>query len=513
MIFEKFKKTKLVCAMSLVTFLSACGTTKQLTNEELNARVTKTQQNFFKDQPDFKANQKITLGESMARALLYNLDERIKQMEIAVESGQLDIERVNLLPELMVKAGYSRRNNDSASFSRNLATGTTGDSYNSSNKDVKAANMDFSWDILDLAVGIARVEIQKNKIQVTKIKKQQAIERIIRDVRYSYWRAIASKEVVKGIVGLNSKIDHQLFKIDKSLKYVGSQEALQLLKNKRSLLRTQKEVAELDRNANNTIQELNTLINIKPGIPFKVVKPKSTSLHSVNVNEVSAEKLERFMFEHSHDLHLTDYNVLITSKEAKKDLLALMPSLKPTLSAHYSNNSFLVNSTYQTWAINFAFDLFKLVKYPSVKRLGKSKILTSNSNRLAVMMNMLASLHVSIDKYNNLLSSYKFAYKLSNTHRKLALSKKREASVGIAASVDLISAQMKALKSHYSSALMFADLQDAKSNLYKTLGLFPMNKSVSSHNLSELGAELTTRDAKMQDPKAVLKRIIANQKL
>ena len=66
----------------------------------------------------------LTLEEAMARALKYNLDRRARMMEEALALGQFDVSKYDMLPKLVANAGYSWRNNDKISLSRNSEDGT-----------------------------------------------------------------------------------------------------------------------------------------------------------------------------------------------------------------------------------------------------------------------------------------------------------------------------------------------------------------------------------------------------
>src|SRR6185437_1090717 len=66
----------------------------------------------------------VSLSEAMARAIKYNLDNRLKLMEEAVARRQLDLASYDLLPRLTIAAGYTDRNNVLASSSENVFTDT-----------------------------------------------------------------------------------------------------------------------------------------------------------------------------------------------------------------------------------------------------------------------------------------------------------------------------------------------------------------------------------------------------
>ena len=61
----------------------------------------------------------LTLDEALARALKYNLDHRAKMMDEALAFKQLDVSHYDMLPRLLAQAGYSDRDNDKITLSRN----------------------------------------------------------------------------------------------------------------------------------------------------------------------------------------------------------------------------------------------------------------------------------------------------------------------------------------------------------------------------------------------------------
>src|SRR5690606_29006486 len=99
------------------------------------------------------ASAPVTLEEAMARALKYNLDNRLKMMEQALAHHQLDIANFNLLPQLTANAGYVTRDNRYGSSSQDLATGQQSLVPSTSlDKTYRTADLSFSWNILDFGV-------------------------------------------------------------------------------------------------------------------------------------------------------------------------------------------------------------------------------------------------------------------------------------------------------------------------------------------------------------------------
>src|SRR3954451_22271282 len=64
----------------------------------------------------------LTLEEAFARAMSYNLDERVKLMERQVAQRDFEISKFDLLPKVIANAGASTRNNELASSSVSVRT-------------------------------------------------------------------------------------------------------------------------------------------------------------------------------------------------------------------------------------------------------------------------------------------------------------------------------------------------------------------------------------------------------
>ena len=86
--------------IALAVFFSGCAVTREpLTSQEIEQRV---EEDFMAMQVDQHpvGDEPISLHEAMARAIKYNLDHRLKMMEIALANENLDVSRYDLLPDI-----------------------------------------------------------------------------------------------------------------------------------------------------------------------------------------------------------------------------------------------------------------------------------------------------------------------------------------------------------------------------------------------------------------------------
>ena len=80
-----------------------------LAEQEVRDRAAVDRVNMFDQQEPITAP--ISMDEAIARALKYNLDLRLKKMEVAVNGQLHDVSKFDMLPNLVVGAGYMDRSN------------------------------------------------------------------------------------------------------------------------------------------------------------------------------------------------------------------------------------------------------------------------------------------------------------------------------------------------------------------------------------------------------------------
>jgi hypothetical protein len=85
----------------------------------------------------------LTLADAVARVLRDILDGRAKMMEEAVSMGQLDLDQIELLPNLVASCGYLGRSDHATVTSRNAVTGqpALSDPYYSTDRDRRVGEL------------------------------------------------------------------------------------------------------------------------------------------------------------------------------------------------------------------------------------------------------------------------------------------------------------------------------------------------------------------------------------
>lgn len=87
----------------------------------------------------------IDLYEAIARALKYNLDAKVKTMQVQLAHQQLNIAHYSLLPQLSANAGFDGRNNFAGGVGQSIITGRQAvEPFTSAEKNITSGNLALS---------------------------------------------------------------------------------------------------------------------------------------------------------------------------------------------------------------------------------------------------------------------------------------------------------------------------------------------------------------------------------
>ena len=197
---------KIIPISLAILALSACSTI-QPTAISLKSLVEQGVADKAASQRNVEPIQgELTLEEALARALKYNLDRRAKMMEEALALNQLDVAKLDMLPKVLASAGYSTRNNDHITMSRDQTTGQLASShYVSQERDHLTADLGLSWSLLDLGIGYYGSKQQADRVLIAAEKRRKAMHLLMQDVRTAFWRAASAQKLradIRAVTGL-----------------------------------------------------------------------------------------------------------------------------------------------------------------------------------------------------------------------------------------------------------------------------------------------------------------------
>jgi outer membrane protein TolC len=433
------------------------------TAADQRARVTANQEPI---------SQAVTLYEAMARALKYNLDKHVEEAEYALRLSELDLAHHSLLPNLVANSAYTGRNNDNASFSKNIFTGAESVvTSTSQERRLATADATFSWNILDFGLSYVRAQQAADKSLIQKELARKVAHRITEDVRSAFWRAVTADQLIDRLSALERRTksalseSRALFK-DRQTSPIGA------LTQERELLEIQRTLVELQRELASAKTQLAALMNVTPGTRFTLVAPDRTASGPRIAR--NAEDMIATALVNRSELREVAYKRRINAKEAEASLLELLPGIQIFAGANSDSNAFLYNNQWVGWGARASFNVMKLFSAGARRDVIAAQDDMLDKRALALTMAVMTQVHVARIRYVHTSRELDANQSYLEVQRKLLHQIRNEANEGRVSQQTLIREELNALVAEAKRNIAFAQMQTAFGNLFASMGLDPL---------------------------------------
>lgn len=448
----------------------------------------------------FKAQEPLsgplTLNDAMARAVKYNLEGRLKVMEEALAQRQIDLATFDMLPRMALDAGYVGRNNVNASSSQSVRTGQQSlEPSTSQDRDRNVADLTMVWNVLDFGVSYVSAKQQADQRLIVQERRRKVVQTIIQDVRSAYWRAVAAERLLGRIDSLMARVD-QARKDSQNLSSQRIGDPVQAMSYQRSLIEATRQLEEQRKALSLAKTELATLVNLPPGTDVKLAMPADD--YPVPELKVDMGRLEYEALASRPELREQDYQARISAAETKKAMLRLLPGLEFSAGGHYDSNSYLVNDRWADYGVKVTWNLFNVLSGPAAIKVAKAGEELSAARRQALSMAVLAQLYVANANYQEARRQFHTSEELASLDGQITqeLRNRRQAQ-GIG-ELELIQGELNHLQADLQRDLAYAELRNAYSQVFSSVGLDPLPAQLKSDSLSDIGQALATREAQWQ---------------
>jgi outer membrane protein TolC len=413
----------------------------------------------------------ISLHEAMARALKYNLDYKVEQMQQSLRTAELTMTHYNLLPNAVVNSGYTARDNYVSSGERNLTTGAeTAARETSQEKRVLVSDMTFSWNILDFGLSYIRAQQSADRVLIAEEARRRVIQRVIEDVRTSYWRAVSADRMVKKLVQLEGRTKKALAGA-KALFDEKDASPITGLTYERELIEIQRTAQELRRELSVAKTQLAALMNVAPGTSFALsgdeINAKAPSI-TVDEREMTAMALLN-----RPELRDIAYQRRINEQEAHAALLELLPGIQLYSGGNYDTNKYLDHNRWVGWGAKASFNLVKVFQYPQRKNVVSAQDDLLQARALALTMAVMTQVHVSRIRYAHVAHELVTARSYFDVQDRVVRQMRSEASADRISEQTLVREEMNTLVAEAKRDIAFAGAQNAFANVFASMGLDP----------------------------------------
>jgi outer membrane protein TolC len=432
----------------------------------------------------------LTLAEAIARALKYNLDNRTRMMEQALAVGQLDLSRYDMLPKLVADAGYSWRDSDRITRSKDSVTGlpSLANPYISSDRSHRNADLELTWNVLDFGVSYYTARQNADRVLVASERRRKALHNIVQDVRTAYWRAASAQKIDTDLRD-TIQLGEAALTDSRNIEAERLRDPLEALRYQRTMLENLRILESVQRELSAAQIELAELINLPPGVPFKLAEPSPQDMAPAR-RDIPVERMEELAIENNAELREQFYNVRIAVAETRKSMLRLLPGLSFSYGTKYDSDSYLINKSWQEAGAQIGSNLFGLLAAPKIRRFARANEQLAEQRRMATQMAVLAQVHLSRQQYDSAYQLFERADEIWKIDRRIDEHTANREIVEIKGRLDRVSNNTSAIVSLLRRYQALSQVYAAASKVEATLGIEPAIGDVQDLNLRDLTSQI-----------------------
>jgi outer membrane protein, multidrug efflux system len=427
----------------------------------------------------------LTLEEAFARAIAYNLDERVKLMERSVAERDFEISKFDMLPKVIATAGASTRNNVLASSSTAVGTGQQSlVPSTSTDSDLKFADLTTSFNILDFWVSYYNSKQQANKVLVAEEQRRRVLQGLFQDVRRAFWRAASAQRLSNDIREATREAKNAL---ESSRKSETLRAPIDALRYQKALLDALRDLQSVEQLLGASKIELAQLINLPPGTNYSLAVPRNLRIEGV---KLPVRQMEDVALIRNPDIRESSYQVRISADETRKTLARNLPGINFSYGPNYDSNSFLVNNTWAAGAVRLSGNLVSIISIPEQLKRGNMAEATAITRREALSVATLAKLHIAYQQYLAAAQEYRWADQLASVDRKLYEQISNRTETDAQSELERVSARVSTVQSDLRRYRAYAEAQAALGRLYDVVGIDPVPEAMASLDIASLSAAI-----------------------
>lgn len=474
----------LVFGTLLLFVLSGCAVVPQpYSQDEFMAQAKGERGRLYDDQEPVKG--RLTLHEAMARAIRYNLDHKVKQIEKALASGNLELARYELLPQMVSSLGYTARSNDSDSASLSSGLEST-DSVSAEKRNVTASIITV-WNVLDFGVGYTTAMQQADEVLVSEEWRRKAVQNIVQDVRYAFWRAASAEMLIPQMDRLLKRVESALERARK-MEQDRAQDPAKTLSYQQELLETVKQLWTMRKDLSLAKTELAALMNLDPGSEYTIGLSDDQLQYMEKL--LSLPTLEEEALAKRPELRVEAYQKRISALEVKKTMLGLLPGFEISVGANFDDNKYLYNQTWLQAGLNLSWNVFNLLSAPSTMKSAELQQELAQKRYMASAMMVLTQVNLAHQGYYLALKEYQIADELDAVHRRKLLHVEAAKKAQTGSELEEIKMLAGALSAHMNKGVSFAELQGALGRVFHSSGIDPLPHVTKTHGIKGLAQNI-----------------------
>jgi outer membrane protein TolC len=471
LITDRWSASQRLIAFFLLLFaLTACGVAPApLTAKEVASQVAANEE--LSSEGVEPLDGPLSIEEAVARAMMYNLDHRVLRFEQAMAGAELDLNRFDMLPDVLVSAGYESQ------------SGATPQVANA-NESNWEKSLDVSWNMTDLGVSYYSARLNADRVNIASANRRRAMHLLISDVEGAFWRTASAQALEPKIAETEQHLEIALERArDARASNVGR--PMENLQHLKQLLIAQQNLIELKEVLAGARVELANLVNI-PYSAQLLVEPIAMDVSPSKAAKSDIERLELIAIYNNAEIEMGMYELRMVALEARRSIVEILPDVVFDWETRYDTDSFRIYQAWNKGAFAVTSNLIDLFRINYTRKMALTRAELQNMRHAALQMSVVAQVHLSRIQVQNSLKKLIVSQDIAKLDADIEAFMIQGFEAGTKSEDDVVIARVTAAVSllrHYNA---LAEYYHAERRLESTLGLEPVFGDIQTTTLDGL---------------------------
>lgn len=403
----------------------------------------------------------LDMYDAMARALRYNLDAQIRNVEAFYAAGEFDLAKYKLLPTADAGIGSNHRSNEQASTSRGSDTTSVSVERHRVTGDAQAL-----WSTLDFGVSYVKMKQSGNAVWVAREAERKVTNRILADTRRAYWRAAAAARIAP-LLGPISRAANTAITSARQARERGDLTPTEALDYERRMLATIRDLERRQQLLALSRAELAALINVDPTTPVHVEADRM----SVPRVPGDLKTLRLVALIYRPELYEHDYKVRIAELERQVEILSTLPGIRLSGGYNYDSNKFLVNADWFEIGTRLTVQLSQIITLPHRLKQADARELLIDTQRKAMTLSVVTQVHLAMRAYEAKRQELNLAARMLKVERERLQALKASQEASAAGEAQVVEARASQAMAQLDYEFTYAELQEAYAAILTSIGV------------------------------------------
>ena len=436
-------------------------------------------------------NHKITLSEAIARTLKYNLDHKVQQAQLMLESGNLKAAYMEMLPALNASVDYSFRNNDLIQNLVNSDGQVVSGEQSFTPREVINQSYGLQWSLLDLGLSYTRAQQQANRVMIAEEERRKITQQLIQEVVSAYWKAWTAQTMISEVNRFKEKAELALKRSKEAASSKANTPQIEL-DYQQVLIKAIRKINQLNAQIADAKATLARLMNASLDSKFELTNPGTDLAQLPDINPQFA-KMDTLALIYRPELRQASYQAEIARKGIQAAIINMLPGIDFNFGYNATNNEFMKNQYWLGGNIGASLNLIQTVLTgPYAINLANETHSFEQLKQIATTITVLTQVRVAYTNYllwqedaHYAVQEAKVSMSLFEHAEKLEKANQGNEQITIRRGIEAISAQ-------FDKDVTLARAHEALSKLYQSIGLDIMPAEARNMPLAELEKKVST---------------------